>query len=171
MVGSAGDRDVLESGHITYGPAAQTDFAPIHVDRVITDGQEVTLGGTTMIAWVTSGHTKGCTSWQLDVRDTDRQPHRVFIHCSASVGGQTLVPESYPGQINDFRRTFDRVAGMRADVFLASHGEFFDLAGRRQRQQAGDANAFVDQQALGVYNRQMRENFQQEMARQSAGRQ
>lgn len=171
MVASAGDRDVLESGHIGYGPASQVDIAPVRVDRVIGDGQSLTLGGTTMVAFITSGHTRGCTSWQLDVRDASQQPHRVFIHCSASVGGQTLVPESYPGQVNDFRHTFDRLQAMHADVFLAAHGEFFDLAGRRQRQQAGNTNAFVDQQALAVYNRRMQDLFQQELARQSAGRQ
>ena len=171
MVSSEGDRDVLESGHIDYGPASQTNIAPVKVDRVISDGGSLTLGGTTMVAFVTSGHTRGCTSWQVDVRDAARQPHRVFIHCSASVGGQTLVPESYPGQLNDFRQTFDRVAGMHADVFLAAHGSFFDLAGRRQRQQAGNTDAFVDEHALSVYNRQMRDQFQQELARQSAGRQ
>lgn len=171
MLASAGDHDVLETGHIGYGPASRVDAAPVHVDRVIQDGEDITLGGTTVTALVTSGHTRGCTSFQVDVLDVTRTPRRVFIHCSASVGGQTLVPESYPGQVTDYRRTFARLEAMRADVFLANHGDFFGLAERRRRQQAGNANAFVDQQALGVYNRQMRDQFQQELARQSAGRQ
>ena len=33
------------------------------IDRILEDGEEVTLGGTTLVAHRTPGHTKGCTSW------------------------------------------------------------------------------------------------------------
>ena len=117
----------------------------------------------------TPGHTPGCTSYLATVEGRDRVPRRVLFHCSASVAGQSLVPESYPGQVEDYRRTFARVAGIRADVFLANHGEVFDLERRRRRLADGDDNAFVDARALGAYNASMRRTFEQELARQQGG--
>ena len=37
------------------------------IDRVLRDGDEVTLGGSTLVARLTPGHTKGCTTWTMTV--------------------------------------------------------------------------------------------------------
>jgi len=63
------------------------------------------------------GHTPGCTNWLMNVRGSSGDERKGFFHCSSSVGGQTLVPESYPGMVSDYRRGFERVAPMQADVF------------------------------------------------------
>lgn len=168
MIASAGDRPTLEAGHIFYGPSETWTFPPVRVDRVIGDGESITLGGVTLTAHLTPGHTAGCTSWSMDVSGADGAPHHAFFHCSATVAGQSLVPEAYPGMIEDFRRTFANVAAIDADVFLPNHSNFFDLPERRARQQAGDANAFVDAGALHRFNDALREAFEAELARQQA---
>ena len=33
------------------------------IDRVLKDGEQVTLGNTTLTAHLTPGHTRGCTTW------------------------------------------------------------------------------------------------------------
>lgn len=169
---SEADREELESGHTPYGPAAAIDAAPVPVDHVVSDGEGVTLGGVTMTALIMPGHTQGCTSWLLDVRDSAGRPHRAIFHCSSSVGGQSLAPESYPGQVADYRATFARVGSgaVSADIFLANHPEFFDLAAKRARQQAGEANAFVDAAGLQTFNTRMQQAFEAELARQQAAR-
>lgn len=168
MIASAADKPALETGHVSYGPTSNIRVPPVRVDRVIGDGDRVSLGDVTLIAVMTPGHTAGCTSWRMDVRGGDGAPHHVFFDCSQTVGGQSLAPESYPGMVADYRATFARVRAIQADVFLAPHANFFDLAGKRARQIAGDANAFVDPSGLGRFNDEMERQFNEELMRQQS---
>jgi metallo-beta-lactamase class B len=168
MVASAADTPILEAGDISFGPSAGMRFPPIRVDRVVGNGNTVRLGGVTMTAHLTPGHTPGCTSWTMPVKGPDGVPHTAFFHCSSTVAGQTLVPESWPGMVAAYRGTFAKVRTMKADVFLANHENFFDLAVKRARQKAGDANAFVDAGELQRFNNTMEAAFETELARQKA---
>jgi metallo-beta-lactamase class B len=168
MIASDADKSVLERGDIGYGPSAGMHFPPVRVDRTVKDGDTVTLGGVTLTAHLTPGHTQGCTTWTLDVKGDDGKPHSALIHCSSTVAGQSLVPESWPGMVAAFRATFNKVATMKADVFLANHENFFDLHAKRDRQKAGDANAFVNPDELQAFNTEMRGAFEMELAAQTA---
>lgn len=170
MVASAADRPTLEAGAIGFGPTKDMPFPPIRVDRVIGEGDTVTLGGVTLIAHLTPGHTAGCTSWSMAVRGADRKPHTAFFHCSTSVAGQSLVPESWPGMVASYRATFAKVRAFKADVFLGPHENFFDLDGKRARQLAGDADAFVDANALQIFNGEMERAFDEELEQQRDAR-
>lgn len=168
VVASAADRPVLEAGDIGYGPSAGMRFPPVRVNQVIGNGETLSLGGVTLTAHMTPGHTAGCTSWSMPVTGGDGVRHTAFFHCSSTVAGQSLAPESYPGMIDAYRATFAHIRGLEADVFLANHDNFFDLAGRRARQRTGDANAFVDPGELQNFNAQMDAAFEVELARQQA---
>jgi metallo-beta-lactamase class B len=166
MVASAADRGALERGDIGYGPSAGMRFPPVRVDKVIGDGEALALGGVTMVAHITPGHTAGCTSWSVPVKGADGAAHTAFFHCSATVAGQSLAPEAYPGVVAAYRQAFERVRALRADVFLANHDGFFDLHDKRARQLAGDANAFVEPDGLQAFNTVMEQAFEKELARQ-----
>jgi metallo-beta-lactamase class B len=168
MVASEGDRGALEAGRVGYGPSADWLFPPVRVDRVIGDGETVTLGGVALTAHLTTGHTRGCTSWSMDVRGANGAPHRAFFHCSATVAGHSLVPPAYPGIVENYRAMFAQVRGFEADVFLGNHAGFYDLSAKRERQIAGDANAFVDAGELQRFNTYMENAFETELARQTA---
>lgn len=168
MVASEGDRGALEAGRVGYGPSADWAFPPVRVDRAIADGESLTLGGVTLTAHLTLGHTRGCTSWSMDVRGADGAPHRAFFHCSATVAGHSLTPPAYPGIVENYRATFARVRGIEADVFLPNHNNFFDLEAKRARQIAGDADAFVDAGELQRFNTETEQAFEAELARQQA---
>lgn len=168
MIASAADRVTLEAGDIGFGPTKGMAFPPVRVDRVIADGGRVSLGGTTLTAHITPGHTQGCTTWSMSVRGADGAPHTAVFHCSTTVAGQSLHPESWPGMVAAYRATFRKLRAMKADVFLAPHDSFFDLESRRARQIKGDPNAFVDSGALGRLNDEMERGFEAELARQKA---
>jgi len=102
----------------------------------------------------------------MSVRGADGAPHTAVFHCSTTVAGQALVPESWPGMVAAYRATFAKLRAMKADVLLAPHDNFFDLEARRARQIAGDANAFVDPAALGQLNDEMEKAFEAELERQ-----
>src|SRR5258708_39300659 len=66
------DVPVVESGgkaDFQYGTRAEFLYPPAKVDRVLHDGDEVKLGGAVLVAHLTAGHTKGCTTWTMQVTD------------------------------------------------------------------------------------------------------
>lgn len=168
MVASAADRGILETGRIAFGPTSNISVPPVRVDRVVGQGDRLSLGGVTLTAHITPGHSPGCTSWSMDVRGDDGMLHHAFFHCSTTTGGQKLVPESYPGMVADYRATFAYMRTVKADIFLANHANFFNLADKRGRQIAGDANAFVDAGGLQAFNAQSEREFNAQLAKEQA---
>ena len=118
------------------------------IDRILDDGDEVTLGDTTLVAHRTAGHTAGCTSWALDVEEQG-QTYLALIVCSFGVNpGYILVDNpDYPGIADDYRATYARARALPVDVFLGSHGFWYDMARKLERAMSraeGEPNPFID---------------------------
>ncbi|OFX01542.1 MAG: hypothetical protein A3E78_08820 [Alphaproteobacteria bacterium RIFCSPHIGHO2_12_FULL_63_12] len=165
MVASQGDRWALESGLV---PGAEDDPAmaapPVKVDRVISDGENLTLGGATLTARLTPGHTKGCTSWTMTAGDSE-----ILFFCSATVAANRLAgPPQYEGIVADYRATFERTKPSRPDILLANHPLFFDMEERRARQVAGDANAFRDRESFPALMARLEAAFEKALAEHTA---
>lgn len=146
MVASAGDKPGLENGgkgDFFFGDTMS--YTPVKVDRVVSDGEEIELGDVRMKALITPGHTRGCTTWEVSVKDGGRVYNVIFV-CSASVPGYTLTrTEKYPNIIADYETTFETLKKQKPDVFLAAHGVFFDLLGKAAKLRAGASpNPFID---------------------------
>ncbi len=165
----AGDRTALERGvYVGSESVLAFRFPAVRVDSVITDGATVTLGGVTLTANLTPGHSAGCTTWTLPLQ-ADGARHTAAFFCSASVAANRLAPHpQYPGIVDDYRRTFARLKALDADVFLPPHAELFDLAARRARLSAGSVNPFIDATALPRLATTLEAAFEKELARQSA---
>lgn len=168
MVASEKDKPILETGVISFGPTRTMPFPPVKVDQVIEDGESLTLGGVTMTAMVTPGHSPGCTSWLLHVPVESGETYKTFFHCSSSLGGQTIAPESYPGMLADYRETFRRIGELEADVFLAFHAGMFGMDDKYQRMLAGDELAFVGPNELQVFNAASEAQFKKALAEQQS---
>jgi metallo-beta-lactamase class B len=131
MMAMKGDVWALENGKHFGDQNYAGTFLPVKVDRVLTDGAKVTLGGVTMTALATPGHTSGCTTWVLPVR-IKAGVKTVVFPCSMTVAGNKLVGNrQYPGIVADFRRTFDRMAKLKADVVLPAHPEQAQVTTRK----------------------------------------
>ncbi|WP_159236271.1 MBL fold metallo-hydrolase [Raoultella terrigena] len=128
-------------GDNIYGNAA---FPPVMVDRVLHDGDAVTLGNIRLTAVLTAGHSKGCTTWLM--RSTlAGKPVNVVFPCSISVAGNTLINNrTYPGIAADYRRSFARLRGLSADIVLPNHPEVTQVMPREERVKEGDKRAFID---------------------------
>lgn len=145
---SAGDRQALETGtYVGSEDVKAFNFAPVKVDRVLKDGEQVRLGTTVLTAHLTPGHSGGCTTWTFPLT-VDGQKRQALLYCSTSVAANRLVSKAkgpqYPGIVNDYETTFAKLKAMKADVFLAPHAEQFGLAEKRAKLAAGGANPFVD---------------------------
>src|SRR5262249_40433414 len=157
---------LLERG--TYPGRESTwllSFPSVKVDRTVQDGDTVSLGGVTLTAHATPGHSPGCTSWSLSVQDGGAVGSGV-IFCSATVAFNRLAPATYPGIVGDYRRTFAWARTYKTDIFLAPHAEMFGLHEKRARITPGAPNPFVDTAAFGTYIKGLEEEFETALARQ-----
>lgn len=157
------DTLVADGGKSDYllGGVAAAQFTPVKVDVVIKDGDTVSLGGITLTALKTAGHTPGCATYTMSVTDKGQTYAVVFPGSTTVNPGTRLVKNpSYPGIADDFRRTFDRLASLKPDIFLAAHASFFDLEGKRARVKTAGAAAFVDPDGYRRLHAQKREAFE-----------
>jgi len=117
---------------------------PHPIDRVIRDGDAVTFGGTTLIAHLTPGHTRGCTTWTMKVEDGGRTMDVVIIGSAGVNPGFVLVNNKDTPQIADeFRRTFQILRSLPCDIPLASHPAMYNLAEKFPKLGKGP-NPFID---------------------------
>lgn len=167
LVASAADRPALERGrHDGDNVNGVGRFAPVKVDRLISDGGTLSLGGTTLTAHLTPGHSKGCTSWTMTVPQ-GKQRLRILFYGSTTTAGNILVDNrAHPGIVNDYRRTFAKLKAMKADIFLTNHPEFADLDAKRAAQIAGKRDAFIDPSALPAFVAKSEAAFEAELKRQ-----
>ena len=118
---------------------------PHPIDRVIHDGDEVTLGGTTLVAHLTPGHSRGCTTWTLKVTDGGRSLDVVIVgSLGVNPGFQLVNNAEAPAIADEYRRAFTVSRALPCDVPLASHPAMYTMAEKYQRLAAGGPNPFID---------------------------
>ena len=99
-----------------------------HVDRVLHDGDKVELGGARLTAHLTPGHTKGCTTWTMQVQEGGRTLNAVIIGSPNVNPGYVLVGnKEYPQIAEDYVKTFKVLKDLPCDLFLGAHGAYFGL--------------------------------------------
>ena len=168
MIASEGDRSALEGGFY-LGSEDETvlDAPPVKVDRLVSDGQIISLGGTTLTANLTPGHSRGCTSWTLNLRH-DGADYEALIFCSATVAANRLVgPPQYVGIVGDYRATLARIATWTPDLFLGNHPEFFKMETKRAALEAGDTLAFVEREQFPLFAARMQSAFDKALEAQT----
>src|SRR5687767_14420837 len=169
-----GDVPAVESGgksDFQYAAEPNTHYPPTTVDRTLRDGDEVELGGTVLVAHLTPGHTKGCTTWTLRVQEGDRSYHVVIVGSPNVNPGYRLVDNPrYPQIAADYERTFRVLKSLPVDIFLGAHGSYFDLETKYARLQRRAPTPFVDPDGYRQYVAERERAFRRELARQQAAR-
>ena len=169
----APDDRLLVSGGTTdylFASDEQFHFPPVEADRVLKDGDTVTLGGVTLTARLTPGHTRGCTTWITTVEDGGRS-YRVVFPGSTSVnpGTRFVHDPSYPGIADDYRHALDLLESLQPDIFLTAHAPACDFAAKRERAAAEGAQAFVDPDGYRRAIAAARDKFETLVANESSG--
>ena len=164
------DAPVVESGGSKDFFYGNTDLYPsAKVDRVLHDGNTVRLGGTVLVAHLTPGHTKGCTTWTMRVTEGGRS-YAVVIVGGVSVNpGYALVNNRrYPRIAADYERTWRVLKSLPCDIFLGAHGGYFDLVAKYRQWRPGGANPFVDPIGYETFVAQAQQAFAAKLAGQRA---
>jgi metallo-beta-lactamase class B len=146
-------------------------YAPAKVDRVLHDGDTVSLGGTVLTAHLTPGHTKGCTTWTLKVPDGGKT-YDVVIVGSPNVNSEYRLVNNakYPGIAGDFAKTFRVLKSLPCDVFLGAHGAYYGMKEKYAKLQKGGANPFIDPAGYRAYVDERQHAFEAKLAEQRAGK-
>ena len=169
LLASKADRYALENGvHHGDNENGPTKFPAIKVDKIITDGDQIRLGGMSLQTVFTPGHTSGCTSWLT--RDTSKgKDYSVFFLGSLSVAGNRLANNKVDPQIvADYRKSFARTKAIQADILLIGHPSFIRLDEKHLALQNGKQDAFVDPQLLPTFIAEFEAGFEEELKKQQA---
>jgi metallo-beta-lactamase class B len=119
---------------------------PHPIDRILHDGDRVILGDTALVARLTPGHTKGCTTWTTTVQDAgDGRPRSVVIVGSmgSNPGFQFVNNKDNPSIVDEYKQGFGVLRSLKPDVPLASHPAMYDMAAKFARIGKGP-NPFID---------------------------
>jgi metallo-beta-lactamase class B len=166
------DVSVVESGGKTdfqYGNVPAALYPPTKVDRVLHDGDEVKLGGAVLVAHLTPGHTKGCTTWTMRVQDAGRTYNVVIVGSPNVNPGYRLVDNAlYPQIVDDYERTFRVLKSLPSDIFLGAHGSYFNLEAKYAQLKGNAPTPFIDPDGYKRYVAEREQAFRTELAKQRA---
>jgi metallo-beta-lactamase class B len=158
------DVPVVESGgrdDFHYNSDKSMWFPPAKVDRILHDGDKISLGGTSLTAHL--------TAWTLDEQEGGRTLHVVIVGSPNVNPGYKLVNnKTYPQIADDYRHEFEVLKKLPCDVFLGAHGGYFDLKEKYTRFENGDKNAFIDPDGYKAYIADRDQAFDAELKKQSS---
>lgn len=167
------DVSVVESGgkaDFQYGSRPEFLYRPAKVDRVLHDGDEVRLGDTVLVAYLTPGHTKGCTTWTMKVSDGGKTYDAVIVGSPNVNPGYKLVHnQNYPQIAEDYERMWRVLKSLPCDIFLGAHGGYFGLEEKYALLKDGGKNPFIDPDGYKKFVAQKEQEFHAELTRQKIG--
>jgi metallo-beta-lactamase class B len=138
------------------------------VDRILHDRDTVELGGSTLTARLTPGHTPGCTTWMMQVTEGGRTLNAAIIGSPNVNAGFVLVNNrSYPQIAGDYVKTFALLKTTPVDLFLGAHGAYFNLKDKLPKM-GGAVNPFIDPAGYRAYVAEREQAFEKELTRQTA---
>lgn len=133
---------------------------PVKVDKTIKDGEQLTLGGVTITARKTAGHTQGCTTFTTMVDDGGTKRQAVFVCSMGLNGGVPLVNYAkYPNNAEDYMRSFDILRSIPAEVFLVSHVAHYNFVDKVAKMGQPGPNPFIDPQGYKDYIARFEKDF------------
>jgi metallo-beta-lactamase class B len=175
-----GDVSVVETGARADFMWPSTDvpaYAPVRVDRILHDGDTVSLGGVTLTARKTAGHTRGWTTWtmrsHLPGEPAETIRNIVIVGETAFWSEYRFVvtpchPVSYPGIVQDFQHTFSVLRALPCDVFLGAHGGYFNMLTKLKRYRQEGPHVFIDPDGYRQFVADAQETFEKELSKQRA---
>ncbi len=174
-----GDVEAMETGDAhDFGGSGLHRFPPVHVARVLHDGDTVRLGETVLTAHKTAGHTRGSTAWTMQVMDEGHARNVVIVGGFAALNSYRLIdtakrPASYPGILADFEHGFAVERGLPCDIYLGAHGGYFDMQQKLARFPKEGPSVWIDPEGYRQAVAEAEKSIQAKVAaerRQAAGR-
>lgn len=143
-------------------------YPPIQADRLLKDGDKVTLGGVTLTAHLTPGHTPGNTTWTMKVKEGQESYAVAFVSSPTINPGVVLTNNPrYPEIADDYATTFRVLKSLPCDVFLGSHANFFDGLKKGERLRKGETpNPFIDPKGCREFIEKREKIYKDQLAKE-----
>lgn len=139
-------------------------YPGVEVDRVLRDGDTITLGDVRLTARHTPGHTRGATTWIANLVIDGKAYVVVFPDGAGFNPGYRLVEHpSYPGIAEDYRRTHHLLEMLKPDIWLAQHNEYYDLAGKTERAKTEGITAWIDPEGYRRFIASRKRSFEDQV--------
>ena len=166
-----GDVPVVESGGATDFAYGNSPYPKAKVDRTLHDGDTVKLGDSVLVAHKTAGHTRGCTTWTMKVKQNGKTLNAVIVGSWNVNPGFRLVdkpqqPASYPGIADDYRKTFALLKQLPCDIFLGAHGAYFNMLDKLSKAEKTGESVWIDPQGYAAAVTEREQAFETELRKQ-----
>jgi len=141
------------------------------IDRLVDDGDTVTLGGTTLTAHIMPGHTRGCLAWSTTLKENGKS-YYTFIECSLN-GRFVQTLDQYPGILDDFRATYNKARTFPVELWVSSHASFYHMAekyAKLEKRGPNDPNPFVDPEGYKAHVDEYEKSFEAALAAPAQGK-
>ncbi len=142
------DAPVVEDGgnsdYLFGGKGRGSMFKPVKVDRLLSDGDIVTLGGMQLKMLHHPGHTKGACSYLMDIVDKKRT-YKVLIANMPTILDDTKAGmATYPNVDKDFAYTLHSLKTVKFDLWVAAHASQFYLHENHKDRKGYHPELFMD---------------------------
>lgn len=165
-----GDAPLLEDGgRSDHHLGSSAWFLPVEVDRILEDGDRVTLGDTTLEVILAPGHTPGSAMYRTTLFDAGREFDVLLANMGSVNPGAKLVDnEKYPGIAEDYRHAFKVQKAIDPDIWVAAHGSQFGMSRKYRHGEPYDPWHFVDPAGYRAAVADYEAKFEQILAEQRA---
>ena len=146
MYATKKDAPILEDGGVSdpHFGGFET-FRPIKVDKIIEDGEIISIGDTDLTVHYHPGHTEGSSSYSMRVKESGKI-YDVLIANMGTInpGKKMIVDPTYEGVSEDFASTYKNQKIMSVDIWVAAHKSQYGFYDKYQPNQTYDPEMFVD---------------------------
>ncbi len=141
-----------------------TTFQPVTADRLLHDGDTITLGNMQLVMLHHPGHTKGSCSFLFTVKD-DQRSYKVLIANMPTIISerQFAAITAYPGIANDYGYTLKAMKNITFDIWLAAHASQFNLHEKHKPGDAYNPAAFTDQPGYDAAISDLQKQYEEKM--------
>lgn len=157
VVASAAGARALEGGEPTpddpqYGLGREAnEFPALEAVRAVAQGEAVKLGGVSVIAHMTPGHTPGSTTWSWRSCEGNRCLDIVYADSLTAVsadGFRFTGGTGRPNVADAFRQSIEKVGALPCDIIVSTHPSATNLDERLKRR---STDPLMDSQGCRAY--------------------
>jgi metallo-beta-lactamase class B len=167
MLANSKDAEVLADGGSSDYELAKKygrTFEPVHVDGKLKDGDLIKLGTTQLIMLHHPGHTKGSSSFLLDVNDGTKTYKVLIANMPTIVTDREFSDISEYAEIaKDFAYSFTALRKQSFDLWLSSHAGQFSMHSKHKPGDAYNPEAFADRKGYDKSLSELEAQYQKKL--------
>lgn len=143
---TADDAPVLRDGGFSDAHfGGKQTFRPVEVDRILQDGETISLGDARLQVVETPGHSRGSVSYTMTVHENGRDYNVAIANMNSINPGKRFQRDpTYPEIMADFEHTFAVQKSLPVDVFVSAHASQYGLHKKFTPGDSYDPDRFAD---------------------------